>query len=662
MDGNSTVKRREALRVGAASVAAVTLAGCDLFSTEPEGTSESAGDSGTDDQKEAPHLARQVKSGKLPPREKRLPKDPLVVKPTERTGQYGGTWSAFITYVGASPFLIGALSYEPLVRWSVDGKKVVPGLAASWDIHGDGHDYVFHLRRGLKWSDGQPFGVDDIVFAYEDVLKNTALNPVLPDWLTGGYGGKPVTLEKVDEHTCRFTFSQPYGIFLSKIAADGTVLTSLPRHYLKDFHKSYNPDVNAQAKTAGFSDWVKFFQAKGGAGPGELGVWQNKDLPTMYPWRLVQPLTGANALRAERNPFYWKTDPQGRQLPYLDKVTFDLVKTPDVAILKLSKGEYSVAVPGIPTYANKPVLARNRTAGGYHFIDMVNSRMNFATFILNLTHPDPKMREMMQNKDFRIGLSYALNRPEIIKLVMQGQGKPWQTSPRPSSEFELKELGTQYTDYDERLANQHLDKAGYTGRDSDGFRTRPDGERVAFTLEVRTNFNPAWEDIAQLAHGYWKKVGVDARVRVEDATLLYSRRDANKHDAVMDDGDSGLLPILGPTWYFPYVDADSAFAVLWARWYQTKGKNGEKPPPGPRHQMEIYDELLQTADRKKQHDLFMQILKIAQEEFYVIGTALSHGEYNIVQNDFHNVADPMIDGSSYPEPGPTNPEQYFRET
>src|SRR5699024_5283647 len=136
-------------------------------------------------------------------------------------------------------------------------------------------------------------------------------------------------------------------------------LTSLPRHYLKEFHKKHNPDVEAAAKKAGFSDWVKFFQAKGGAGPGEIGVWQNRDLPTMYPWVLVQPLTGKSQMRAERNPYYWKTDPQGRQLPYLDEVKFDLVQNTDVAILKLSKGEYSVAVPGVPTFANKPVLARN---------------------------------------------------------------------------------------------------------------------------------------------------------------------------------------------------------------------------------------------------------------------------------------------------------------
>ncbi|GAA5034115.1 ABC transporter substrate-binding protein [Actinopolymorpha pittospori] len=646
--------RRDLLRLGVTSVAALTVAGCDAFSLNPSeeagGKSPKPVDVGL---KEAPALAEQVKAGTLPARAQRLPKNPLVVQPTEEMGVYGGTWNTILTSVDADPHLTGSLSYEPLVRWDVNQTKVSANIVESWEVTQEGRVYTFVLREGMKWSDGKPYTADDLVFSYEDVLSNKDLYPLMPQEFAPD--GRPAKFEKVDARTVRFTFPVPHGLFLEQLASTGAAtFHCLPRHYLEQFHHKYNANADKQAKDAGFTDWTKLFLAKGGGGPDELSAWQNPDLPCIYPWK-VRSFSGTR-LQVERNPYYWKTDPEGRQLPYLDRVVFDIVTDPQVSTLKLNQGDYSLVTPGLVTLQSKPVLARGRSQGHYHFIDIGSSRMNDATFIFNLNHKNPAMRQMLQNKDFRIGLSYALNRQEIIKVVLLGQGEPWQTSPRRESGLFLEELAKQYTEHDVAKANQHLDAAGFRERDGDGFRLRADGQRVAFTLEVRTNFNPLWADIGQLASGYWKTVGVDGRVKVEDATLLTNRVQANEHDAVMDDGDGGALPMLGPGWYFPN-SGDTAYAVKWGEWYETKGKSGEEPPAGPRRQMELFDQIRITPDRQKREDLFMEILRISQQEFYLIGTVLPVARYNVVQDNLRNVAKSMVDDCC--EPGPSYPEQYF---
>lgn len=646
--------RRDILRIGATSAALLSLGACDALSTDPEGEGGESGKSGA---KEAPALAALVKDGKLAPLKDRLPKEPLVVEPTDRIGQYGGQWDTFLTSVDADPHLVGSLSYEPLVRWNIDSTGLIPGIAKDWELNDDATEYTFHIREGMKWSDGEPFGVDDIVFAYEDVQKSVDLFPVFTSWLATASG--PATLEKIDDVTFKFIFAEPNGIFLENIAASGTILTALPRHYLEEFLPKYNPEAETLAKDEGFADWMELYAARGGMGPGDLGAWQNPDLPTIHAWQVTQGIGEGSRLVAERNPFYWKTDPNGAQLPYLDKVVLEIVEEPDVATLQLTEGRYSIMTPGMATLESKPVFAQARDAGGYHFIDMVEDRMNFGSFILNHNHKDPAMRAVFQNKDFKIGLSYALNRPEIVELVMKGQGTPWNTSPRPESKFYYEPLGTQYTEFDVDKANEHLDLAGFSQRDGDGFRLREDGKRLGFNLEVRVNFNPAWADIAELARGYWREVGVDVRVKVVAATLIFAKIDANDHEAVMDDGDGGLIPYLNPGWYLPA--AGTSMAKDWAAWYDSRGEDGEEPPEPQKQQMELFDQVKASPNEDDRVELFAEILKIAEEEFYVIGTAMTTQQYNIVQNDFHNVADPMLDGSSYPEPGPTNPEQFFRE-
>ena len=121
--------------------------------------------------KESPLLTEQVKVGKLPPVEQRLPSDPLVVPVVEKTGQYGGVWRrAFLGPADFNNYV--RVVYDALVRYSPDGAKVEPKVAAGWQASPDFKVWTIRLRKGARWSDGAPFTADDIVFWYRDVVLN----------------------------------------------------------------------------------------------------------------------------------------------------------------------------------------------------------------------------------------------------------------------------------------------------------------------------------------------------------------------------------------------------------------------------------------------------------------------------------------------------------
>src|SRR3989442_2823899 len=165
---------------------------------------------------EAPTLAEQVKVGKLPPVDKRLPADPLVVPVVERAGQYGGVWRrAFLGPADANNYV--RVVYDALVRFSPDGAKIEPKIAAGWEPSKDFRTWIVKLRHGARWSDGAPFGADDILFWYKDVLLNKDLTPALPSWMRDA-DGTPASVEKVDAATVRFTYKQPNTLFLTALA------------------------------------------------------------------------------------------------------------------------------------------------------------------------------------------------------------------------------------------------------------------------------------------------------------------------------------------------------------------------------------------------------------------------------------------------------------
>jgi peptide/nickel transport system substrate-binding protein len=604
---------------------------------------------------EAPALAQRTAAGELPPVAERLPENPRVVEPLEQVGEYGGAWNMALTSTGALVHLPRAIGYEPLVAASAD-TPLIPNIAESFEASEDATEYIFRLRRGMKWSDGHPFTADDIMFWYEDVLLNEELTTAIPSWLMSG--DEPVVVEKIDDYTVKFTFRNPYGLFLTRITqGTGAPITQHPKHYLSQFHISYNPEgIDQLIAQEGVTDWVQLFQSKGSAIPGTAhdARWMNTELPTQNAWVITQPVgTGQRAV-VERNPYYWKVDPEGNQLPYLDRVIVSLVEDAELVLLRAMAGEIDFQDYLIADPRNVSVLADNQERGNYRFFEFVSSASNMHALYFNLTHRDPVRREIYQNDDFRIGLSYAINREEIIDLIYLGLCEPWQTGPRPETAYTHERLAKQYTEYDVALANEHLDRAGFTQRDAQGYRLGPDGNRLSFAFEVSTQF-PNQVDTAELLERHFREVGVEMQIRAIERSLFGTRTLANEHDVASFAAVNGYLH--DPTILFPYSNG-SYFAVAWARWFNTPDDPvAEEPPAVVKQQMDLYRQIESTADSDRQIDLMMQILDISADQFYTIGICLPTGRPAVVKNYFRNTPEVVI--STIPYPGYSNPEQYF---
>lgn len=608
---------------------------------------------------EAPQLGELVEAGQLPPVEERLPANPLVVDPVDRVGDYGGVWRA--TMLGASDhwWLIKTVSYEPLIRVHRETGDLIPNLAESFEANEDATEFTFVLREGLRWSDGEPYGVDDIMFWYEDVMQNREITPNVSDWLTTASG--PVEVEKVDDRTVVFRFKEPNGLFLRKFASNANIgetgpIHLYPRHHLLHLLPKYNPDAEAEAMAAGFTGWADRFTNT----MGPLTRWRSTGLPTMLPWTLTSPYDEGGRVASERNPYYFKVDPDGNQLPYLDGYDFRVVQDPESMVLRAIAGEIDLQDRTIASYRNRATLFDNQQAGGFEFIEVLTPNHNQMILYLNLNHADLGKRELFLEKDFRIALSHAIDRQRIIDLVYFGQGEPWQGAPRRQSAHFDEEMAKQFTEFDPDKSNAILDDLGFTER-SGGFRVGPDGQRLMIAVEVPSDFRPDWTDVVELIKSDWQRIGVDLQIRPLGRALIHSRALANEHEAFVFLGNGGLDTdmYLEANNFFPHdYTGYRTFALLWSNWFEGR-EPSEEPPAAVKAQFEARKAMLSSGDADIQRAMMDKLVQGAKEAFYHIGIALPAPGYGIKSVNMHNVPASIVDYGPLPYIGVVNPEQFF---
>ena len=322
--------------------------------------------------KEAPMLAELVKAGKLPPVEQRLPEaaDLMVIKPLKEIGKYGGRWRRGFTGPADTENGNRIVSTDKILMWDYTGNKVAPCLAKDWRLSDDGKVCTIFLRKGLKWSDGQPFTADDFLFWYEDIYQNKELVPTPAPEFT--INGKPGRMYKRDDYTVVFEFPEPYFLFVDILAGDtligGGQATGMarasfmggyaPAHYLKQFLPKYSSadEVTRKAKAADFDSWVSYFRNRTN--------WAlNPDLPVLGPWKTVSPIN-TPTWAMERNPYYWAVDTAGNQLPYIDRIVMNLAENLEVLNLRAIAGEYDLQERHVSL--NKlPVFIENQKKGNY---------------------------------------------------------------------------------------------------------------------------------------------------------------------------------------------------------------------------------------------------------------------------------------------------------
>jgi peptide/nickel transport system substrate-binding protein len=264
--------------------------------------------------------------------------------------------------------------------------------------------------------------MEDIRFTVEDVLFNKELTPAFPVWLKSGgkVEGNPFSFQVVDDLAFKIKFDQPYGGFLIRTAIQGwRGYTDLlkPAHYLKAFHNKYADagELEAEIKEAGFQpgEWWNLFNDK------DITNWELTNskaigFPVLYPWIYVKKTT--TTAMFERNPYYFKIDADGNQLPYIDRIESTLVEDIEMVTLKIIGGEVDFAYGLFTSMPKIPLYKENEDRAGYK-VYMTKYHTTPTDIHLNLTHSDPVWRSVVQDVRFRKALNMAINREEIIDSV-----------------------------------------------------------------------------------------------------------------------------------------------------------------------------------------------------------------------------------------------------
>lgn len=527
--------------------------------------------------REAPSLAAAVAAGTLPPLEERLPKVPFVVGPsvllTEedlpdwRPGRYGGTLNSAHSVADWAPDVFVMLN-EPLLSAPGIGVQGIRGnVLESFEVNDDNTVFTFKLREGLKWSDGTPVTMEDVRFTWENIYGNEKLFPQgVPARFRTGYdpAGDPMTLEILDDYTFRLTSTAPYGGFLRNITIEGwngyTVLIN-PSHVLKKWHPDFTPieEMQEELRANNLTDeWWQLFRQQKWCENWHVTADRCIGYPTLNPWISVRSETpGVKVF--DRNPYYWKVDTEGKQLPYIDRIVSVQVEDVEMVNQRVLAGDVdflreSTALVKVPLYKE------NEERGGFRTI-LLDMHVDSSILYFNMTYDDETWRKVTQDLRFRQAVSLAIDRDEIIESVYYGfASKP------------LVSVGEEFSQYDVARANALLDEMGMTERDANGFRM-VDGKPFTILVEHAAHA-PDIAPVSELLAEQLKAVGLNLQVKRIDPQLWGQRILANEMQATVFWGhDQG--------WDSDYSGSEGAANRsfrLWSLWHLTNGAEGEEPP------------------------------------------------------------------------------------
>lgn len=598
------------------------------------------------DYTEAPMLAERVAAGDLPPLEERLPQDPEVIEPYDSLGTWGDTIRFGISGTADQDSLTywsgdqGLVRYDPATGYST----VLPNLAREWEVSEDARTFTFHLRRGVKWSDGTPFTADDVIFNMEGFVLNDGWAPVPSIYMSGG---KPVTVAKVDDHTVTFTFDQPYGLFLLELA-NPRALDHLfyQKAYCGQFHPDYATDLDAELAAARTPDWRQLMVMKCGDTDKTPARFANSTRPSLEAWIVKEPyVAGATQVVMERNPYFWAVDSAGKQLPYVDRVVGTIYSDPEALLLGAIGGNIDFGFRDLDSAANRPVLAQNRESGGYELFEVTSIGGSPAVFFLNLTHKDEEKRALYNQKDFRVALSIGMDRQEIIDTALLGLGQPWQSAPFEDSPMYHERYATQYLEYDPEEANRLLDGLGLE-KGPDGLRRMPSGAPLTIRVEISPN-PPEIRDILELLALQWRDIGIDMQVMVVDRTLMVQHVTGNDHDAAAWNSQQSWLPGKPPFGMVP-LEYDSRWGVGYVDWRKSGGERGMEPPESIKQRMALFDQSTTARDFEERKVLIHQIADIAADEFEVFAVSKQLSNYGVKKTGLMNVHPSNPGSGQYP--------------
>ncbi len=589
---------------------------------------------------QAPSLDKFTADGTLPPVAERLPKEPAVMMTTgmkDGVGVYGDLWRGFSActtagfniMAGSSMGWFGIESYTdsynalvktgPLFRSDQD-LDPMPNVAKSWDWSEDGKQLTMHLIEGAKWSDGVPLTADDVMFTWEGYISdnNVATSHHLDAWT---WNGEVATLEKVDDYTIRFTFpvSKPYDAFYLMDEGDFDIM---PAHQLQSHHPAFS---TADPKPS-YTDFQNF--------PAPSDV----PLVTLGPWVITEYKTD-ELMIMRRNPYYWKVDEAGNQLPYMDEVQYR--KGPsgigrDLCTIAGDCDHMNLENPSTfvqaMTAAQDPTSKFNVTWGpemlGYDI------QFNYSLDVGIQGDRDTAVRTLFQDLRFRQALSYATDRDGIAQSIMKGPFlRGWAGGLLPGApDFDKDKVV--YYPYDVASANALLDEVGLKDTNGDGVREWTTGPMAGqpVVLQLGASQDAAeTQSVAEALVNQWGTIGIKINEKVFDSATWSDTQNSGTWDMYSNRENSAFaLPFTNPTMLAPLTQNYNI--------HRASGDTERVLMPFEQQLVDIVNQYRSTFDTEGRKTLMQQYNQIYTENVYQMGVFV--GRYGLgTAKRSKNVAD-----------------------
>ena len=490
-----------------------------------------------------------------------------------------------------SPNVFGYI-YEGLV--SENGKgQLEPALAESWEFAPDKKRIVFTLRDALKWSDGEPLTVDDVVFTYNDIYLNEKIPTDYRDILKIGKSRALPSVRKLDDRRVEFTVPEPFAPFLRYAGG----LPILPAHALRESIRTKDSQGN-----------LKF-----------LSTWGTDTDPKkivcngMY---TLESYTTSERVIFRRNPYYWRKDAQGKGQPYIERIVWQIVENTDTSFLQFRSG-------GLDTLSITPEyysLMKQEEERGKFKIYVGGAEMSTTFLVFNLNKAknsnnqplvDPIKSRWFNTLEFRQAVAHAINRERMLNNLYRGLGEV-QNSPiyKQSPYYLSPEQGLKVYDYNPEKAKELLQKAGFK-YNAQGQLFDADGNRVRFNMLTNAG-NKLREALGAQIKQDLAAIGMQVDFNAIQFNVLmdkiYTQRQWDS--SIGKIGGGGIEPNGG---------ANSWSTTGGLHTFNLATQVGEQPLKGweaAPWELEIEKLYIQGAselDEKKRRDIYTQTQRITQE-------------------------------------------------
>ena len=565
---------------------------------------------------------------RVPSVKQRLPEEPLVYAPYHSIGKYGGTLDVLsnATEAGTSDFL--SVRHVNLVRYSDDLTTIVPNIAKDWKWNSDYTQLTFYLRKGHKWSDGQPFTAEDVKFWYDHLALSPLIMEKPKDYVL--VGGKPMTVDVVDPQTVVFNLPAPKPGLLAHFAfsfAQGFQ----PKHFLAPYHPELNPNADKEAQKAGFENGLAVIKAYFGNSdwtdtpspllnsPDKVANLPADVIPTLESHIYITDTTEGRHLVA--NPYFHIVDTQGNQLPYISEQDEVYKNDNELRILTLVNAEADYKSQSLQL-SSAPMLLEGQEKGDYKIY--LKPEITLSNISFNVTHPDLGKRQVFGDLRFRKAMSVAINRQEINEVALFGLGSPKQyTGFSPMPDFIDKKWESYMIQYDPDMANRLLDEIGMVDRDGDGSRELPNGKKIVINMQFATQgIDP---QIVEMVGQNWAEVGIKTTVKEVTPDEYRSAQSSNQLDVGMWRSSQPLSIVMGNNelWVPPFENYfGHRTGMLWAEYVDSNGTKGVKPPAYVMQLIKDVNEFQSTAiGSARFKELGRRMVKNMTENLIKIGVA-----------------------------------------